>query len=208
MIGAYGPVIFGTVGGAVCTFDGMKKTVSARWGVHEVFGDKPMLEYSGPQLIEVEFDMNLIVPFTVNPRATITLLQEFMDLAIPNPLVIGSMPMGRDASLFIMTSLEVSPEYFFRGGSIIGAKVRVSLKEYPTNFVSNLLKALKGAILGDVKAPTDPSALNTEAANNAPIVLDNDYGGYSESFAKAFPATGPKLGEGGGGTGGGGSGEF
>lgn len=175
MIGLYGPVVFGTTGAGVSTFDDMHKTVSARWGVHEVFGAKPMLEYSGPQLIELTFSMDLITPATVNPTSTITMLQEIMDLAIPLPLVIGSMPMGRDASLFVMQSLEVIPEYFFRKGTIMGAKVQVSLKEYPTNIISSLLNALGGAlgglIPGNVQAPTSTALIGTENAGIAPATL-------------------------------------
>jgi phage protein U len=175
----YGAIVFGTSHGVVSTFNDLKKTVSARWSTHEVFGDKPMLEYAGPELISLTFEMELITPVTINPTATIVQLQEIMDLAIPLPLVIGKIPMGRDASLFVMESLDVNPEYFFRGGTIMGAKVNVTLKEYPTNFVSSLLNALKGAVGGllgglipaNVKAATPIAQLATEAAAAAPAKI-------------------------------------
>lgn len=176
MIGLYGPVVFGVVGGGVQTFDQMRKQVSARWGTHEVHMSKPLLEYGGPQLIELTFIMTLIKPVTVDPTGTIRLLQETMDLAIPWPLIIGKMPMGRDASLFVMESLGVNPEYFFRGGTIIGANVEVKLKEYPTSLISSLFNALGGLFRGgfgrvaqDVGAPTEPGAVAREAAGAAHV---------------------------------------
>jgi hypothetical protein len=114
MIGLYGPVFFHSGSTGLTTFDAMKKTVTARWGVHEVWLDKPMLEYAGPELIEISFTMELIKPFTTDPLGMIILLEETMDLAIPYPLVIGLKPMGRGMSLFVLTSLTHEMKYFYR----------------------------------------------------------------------------------------------
>lgn len=177
-IGTYGPIIFGTGPTGVLTFDNFKKTVTARWGTHEVYQDKPLLEYAGPNLIEVAFTMGLISPITSDPTAAIVTLQETMDLALPYPLTIGMLPVGRDASLFILESLEVNPKYFYRGGTIIGAEVAVKLKEYPTNFISTLLQALGGLFGGggaastvapDIQAPSNPVQLAPEVRVGQPV---------------------------------------
>ena len=146
MIGLYGPVLFGTFGGKVSTFDGFKKSVAARWGVHEVWQDKPAMEYAGASLIEVEFKMTLCKPYTIDPMATVVLLQETMDLALPYPLVLGLFPVGRGLSLFVMTELQTEFQYFYRGGALMGAVCDVKLKEYPNpNIINTLLQALGGA---------------------------------------------------------------
>jgi hypothetical protein len=149
MIGLYGTIFFhsGTTG--LTTFDEMNKTVAARWGDHPVHLAKPLLEYSGPQLIEITFKMELIKPFTADPLGTIIILEEIMDLAIPLPLIIGMKPMGRGLSLFVLASLKHQMKYFYRGGGLLGASVEVELKEYPTTIsISSLMRALGGVFGG------------------------------------------------------------
>jgi phage protein U len=160
-------VVFGTFGGAVSTFDELKKTVSARWGTHEIWQGKPILEYAGASLIELTFKMELIKPYTVDPKSAITMLQEIMDLAIPLPLIIGLFPMGRGLSLFVMESLEIELKYFFQGGGILGASANVKLKEYPNPPLINTLRAALGG--GDTAPATDTAATaapGTAAASN------------------------------------------
>jgi hypothetical protein len=158
MIGLYGPIFFhsGTTG--LTTFDALKKTVTGRWGNHDVWMSKPLLEYSGPQLIEISFRMELIKPVTVDPLMTIVMLEEIMDFAMPLPLVIGMKPMGRGSSLFVLTSLSHEMKYFYRNGGLMGASVEVQLKEYPDTFtISNLMKAL-GGLFGAGGVGTDAAA--------------------------------------------------
>jgi hypothetical protein len=127
----------------------MSKTVTARWGDHAIHLDKPLLEYSGPQLIELSFKMELVKPFTADPLGTIIVLEEIMDLAIPLPLIVGMKPMGRGFSLFVLTSLKHQMKYFYRGGGLMGASVEVELKEYPTTIsISSLTRALGGVFSG------------------------------------------------------------
>jgi phage protein U len=181
MLGLYGPVFFTTIFGGVNTFDDLKKTTSTRWGTHELWQQLPLLEYTGPHLIELSFKMNFILPITTDPAGAMFLLEQMQYSATPYPLVIGLMPMGRGPSLFVMESLEENPKYFFRGGSIIGASVEVKLKEYPISFgLNNLLSALGGAF--GSSTPTDvvgaalPAAVvSTEqaaAATASPVVAN------------------------------------
>jgi hypothetical protein len=144
MIGMYGPIFFE----AATSPEGIKKTVGARWGTHELWRAKPLLEYAGPSLIGLEFKMIFIKPFTADPLAMVILLEETMDLALPYPLILGIKPMGRGASLFVMEDLTVSPQYFFQGGAFLGVEVEVKLKEYPDNLISTLLAALGGVFGG------------------------------------------------------------
>jgi phage protein U len=155
MIGLYGTILFHSGTGSITTFDELKKTVSARWETHEIFQDKPLLEYGGPQLIEVSFSMCFIKPMTMDPTAGIIALQQIMDLALPLPLILGVLPVGRGSSLFVMTELEVNPKYFFQGGSIMGAAVEVKLKEYVEgNILNSLQKLMGGGQGGDTTAAT------------------------------------------------------
>ena len=148
MIGVYGPIFF-TPGNPVTTFDNMKKTVTARWGEHEVWLGMPLLEYAGPKLIEVSFTMELIKPFTMDPMGAVTILEGMMDSATPAPLIVGMKPMGRGMSMFVMTSLSSQPKFFYRGGEWMGCSVEVQLKEYPsTSSPNNLMQALGGAFSG------------------------------------------------------------
>jgi hypothetical protein len=153
----------------------MKKTVTARWGNHAVHLSKPLLEYGGPELIEISFKMELVKPFTVDPLMTIVMLEEIMDLAIPLPLVIGMKPMGRGFSLFVLTSLTHEMKYFYRGGGLLGASVEVQLKEYPTTInLSSLTRALGGVfnkVTGAVSSTTSAvTSAATGVVSTSPLV--------------------------------------
>lgn len=193
MIGLYGPIFFQS-GNPVTTFDNMKKTVTARWGSHEVWLDKPLLEYSGPQLIEVSFTMELITPFTADPLGTVILLEETMDLAIPYPLIIGMKPMGRGMSLFVMTSLSSQPKHFYRNGSWLGCSVEVQLKEYPNISLSNLMQALGGVFGGGQTGASATGPFGTDAASSSAAVNQGPELVGSPGDAGAGPVNmGPEL---------------
>jgi Phage P2 GpU len=175
MIGLYGPIFFHSGSTGLTTFDEMRKTVSARWGDHPVHLQKPLLEYGGPQLIEISFRMELIKPFTMDPLGAIVILEEIMDLAIPLPLVIGLKPMGRGVSLFVLQQLSHEMKYFYRGGGLLGASVEVQLREYPDTFtISNLLRALGGQ--GGPAAPTGDVNVGplTEVSSSDPNLVTNE----------------------------------
>lgn len=199
MTGLYGPIIFGTGYGGN-DFQDMRKTVSARWLPHEVHQNKPLLEYGGPQLIELEFTMKWCLPISGDPTSAIFILQEIMDLAIPNPLIIGFLPMGRGSSLFVMTELSWNPSYFFRGGTMIAANASVHLKEYvDTLGMSSLASALGNGggsgIAGDVGAGSLPSSLSApEIANSA--ITNSPLGGNPVPAGIGFgaPPSGPPAG--------------
>jgi Phage P2 GpU len=168
MIGMYGFVIFTSGGfGRLNTFDELRKSVSARWEPHDIIKGKPLLEYGGPALIEVEFTMNFIKPMTTDPTVMMITLEQIMDFALPLPLVIGLKPMGRGASLFVMSDLSENPKYFYRNGQIIAASVEVRLMEYATGFlfgnISQALGKLGNTLTGafraakSVVAPTIPT---------------------------------------------------
>jgi len=169
MTGIYGPIVFGTGYGGN-DFQDMRKTVSARWLSHEVHLNKPLLEYGGPQLIEVEFTMKWMLPISGDPVSAIFILQEIMDLALPLPLFIGLLPVGRGSSLFVMQELQISPKYFVQGGVLIGADAQVHLKEYvDTLALNSLLQALgAGNTASDVNAGSLPTDMvNTESAGSS-----------------------------------------
>jgi phage protein U len=186
MIGLYGPILFhsGTTG--LQTFDEMKKTVTARWGTHDVWLQKPLLEYSGPQLIEITFRMELIKPFTADPLMSIIMLEEIMDLATPLPLVIGMKPMGRGLSMFVLTSLSHQMKYFYRNGGLLGASVEVQLKEYVSNPLSNLMKALGGLFGGGQSGGVAGAAQDTQAVTGGDAV-GQEQAAFNASVDKSLP---------------------
>jgi Phage P2 GpU len=172
MIGMYGPIFFTT--GVVV--DNMKKTVGARWGTHEIWQGKPILEYAGASLIELSFQLQLLKPFTIDPLAAIITLQEIMDLATPLPLILGVFPMGRGLSLFVMESLEVEPLYFFQGGGILGANCEVKLKEYPDPGLINSLLAALGGQGSQSTADVGTAGSTTSAAGGVDTGADANAG--------------------------------
>ena len=134
MIGVFGltpPIIFGASPLGTVTFEDMSKTQEARWADHEVHLSLPLSEFIGPNLSEIEFTMNFIQGWTMDPTLGIIAVETAINLSLPGPLIIGLKPMGRGMSLFTIRSIVEKPKFFQpNNGSILAATIGVKLKEY------------------------------------------------------------------------------
>lgn len=133
MIGIFGttpPLIFGASPLGLLTFSDFEKTCKARFITHEIHLQKPIVEYTGPDLKEIRFKMNFLAPFTTPPAAGILLLETFLASGSPQPLIIGALPVASGLSQFVIKELKEVVQWWGPSGSIIGASVEVELLEY------------------------------------------------------------------------------
>lgn len=124
--GIWGPVTFARQVGVMHSFE-EKESVS--FAEHSIHLQKPILEFVGPGLCEVSFEMDFLVGLTTAPAAGIVLLSSLLKAARAYPLIIGGRPVGSFASRFVLIELGAAHHWYLASGGIQNATVKVSLKQ-------------------------------------------------------------------------------
>ena len=66
--GIFGSVVFGRALGRIHTFYEVDRKYSGRYGEHQVHLRKPLLEYAGPALVEIEMSLTLDAAWCGDPN--------------------------------------------------------------------------------------------------------------------------------------------
>jgi phage protein U len=128
--GIYGTVIFGRARGRIMTPEELQRKYAARYGEHQVHLRKPLLEYGGPGLVEIEMKIKLNSTWCGNPLPLLAEWHAYHDNALAAPLIIGGKPMGPGLSLFVVNELHESHRHWLGGGQLINVELTVQMKEY------------------------------------------------------------------------------
>lgn len=128
ILGVFGPIVFSVSSLAVLNFQNLGRTTKKRIARHEVLEGKPRIEYIGPDLSEVNFDMHFDITYGVQPRAMLTLLHAMSENKLAYPLVIGGRPQG--VHNWCLESVSESWDNVYGGGELAAATVHVKLIEY------------------------------------------------------------------------------
>lgn len=124
-LGLLGVIPFVCSSSVVMTFKDLQVERSDRWATHEVIGQKPKLEYIGPQLLQVRFAIQLTSALGITPLAALVALKEMMELHEPQRLLIGPEYMGK----FIIESISECRKHHSGLGICVSADVTVNLRE-------------------------------------------------------------------------------
>lgn len=124
-LGVLGLIPFVCSSSAVLTFRNLSVERSDRWATHDVIGNKPKLEYVGPNLLQVSFEIQLNSSLGVTPIASLIALKELMDLHEPQRLLIGPDYFGK----FVIESMSESRKHHNGFGICISADVTLNLRE-------------------------------------------------------------------------------
>lgn len=124
-LGLLGMIPFVCSSSVVMTFKDLQVERSDRWATHEVIGQKPKLEYIGPQLLQVSFSIHLNSALGVTPLAALVALREMMELHEPQRLMIGPDYMGK----FIIESMSENRKHHSGLGICVSADVTINLRE-------------------------------------------------------------------------------
>lgn len=111
-----------------CTFDDYGRSSGGRWAQHDIIGDKPVLEFIGPDIEKISFTMQLRVDQGVSPEKMLKKLRKLRDEAKYFPLVIGGKLIGNN--MWVLESIDESVSFWGMLGNMLSAKVSVTLKEY------------------------------------------------------------------------------
>lgn len=114
----------------VHTFSDMTVNTENRFAQHDAHLEMPILEYVGPGLTEVNFNMNFNTQWGSEPTASLLILRAYLKWGFFSPLLVGMRPVTIGFNLFVCTKLAEEHKFFDGAGQLFGAAVQVQLREY------------------------------------------------------------------------------
>lgn len=130
LVGTFGVLMFECSRRRVHTFTNLRVTNQNRFATHDVHLQMPILEFTGPGLTEVNFRMNFNTQWGSEPTLSLLALRTYVRTGMVAPLLVGMRPITMGFNLFVCTAVEEEHKWFDGGGSLFGAAVDVTLKEY------------------------------------------------------------------------------
>ena len=127
-IGAYGDIIFETSDSKVETFDGFTRTTKSRLATHNIIGQKPIVEFIGPDVDEISFNMKFNVLLGVDPLSETDKLRKYATEGKAFYLILDNCPVGDNQ--WVVESVGDSVSAWNNTGAIVSTTVAVTLKEY------------------------------------------------------------------------------
>lgn len=129
--GSFGDIVFEVSSRHVLTYRDYKRATKARYGSHEIIGQKPIIEYMGPDGEELSFSMQFRPELGVNPAEEADKVRKICETGKHDYLIIGNVVIG--ANPWVIASVSESAEIWDNMGRIIKSKIDVTLKEYVAN---------------------------------------------------------------------------
>lgn len=127
-IGTLGDLVFEASTSTIRTFDDYKRNTKARIATHELIGRKPILEFLGPDVEEITFNMKFYVFFGVNPTAEVQKLRKSCSNGEVMNFILNNQPVGDNK--WLIESVGEAVTAWDNMGNIIRSSVDVTLKEY------------------------------------------------------------------------------
>lgn len=112
----------------VYTFDGYGRSGTARYAKHELIGKKPVLEFIGPDIEEISFNMKLRSEHGISPRIELEKLRKYRDTGKVMQLVLGGKVVGKHQ--WVIESIGETVNFWSMSGQILSCDVDIKLKEY------------------------------------------------------------------------------
>ena len=124
----WGELVFKVNSNQVFSFRKMKRSYSGRWAAHNIIGDRPKMEFQGPEMDEITLEIILDAELGVTPRVILKRLR----LAAKNGEVeyfyVGGRKMG--ANKFYIASGTENWNEIWNEGELVRATASVTFREY------------------------------------------------------------------------------
>lgn len=143
IVGSLGDVYFIASSRIVRTISEYQQKYSARYSEHAILQGKPRLEYTGPGLSEISFQIQLHAMHGVNPENEISRLRNYVETGAAMDFILDGSPIGDD--LWVITDMNCGNIQFNGTGGIIYCEVSLQLKEY----ISDTVSMMKGVSQSD-----------------------------------------------------------
>ena len=142
IVGYMGKIPFITSRRYLLTIDDFERNSEGRWAKHEIIGQKPVLEFLGPDTENITMKITLRRDHGINPDSILSTLRNMRDTGEAFPLVLGSKvigdaimslikkrPFGTSTGLWVLKSIS-EPVKHWAGGNPYIVDVSVTLEEY------------------------------------------------------------------------------
>lgn len=127
-LGSFGEIVFEVSNRRVLTYKDYKRQTKARYASHEIIGQKPILEFLGPDGEEITFTMQFRIDLGVTPAEEADKVREMCEKGKAEYLILGNSVIG--ANQWIITDVGDSADTWDNMGRIIKTQIDVTLKEY------------------------------------------------------------------------------
>lgn len=128
MVGLFGTIRFRVSDSRVLTFRNLKREIGADWNSMDRIGNKPLVEFGGPKLQTISFEIILDASLGVPPKTMLKRLERMTEGGEAYDLVIGNERVGNFQ--WVITKCSQVWNVVLRRGEIYRATVSVSLQEY------------------------------------------------------------------------------
>ena len=147
IVGYMGSIPFITSRRYLQTFDDYQRNSEGRWAKHDIIGQKPSLEFLGPDTEKISMRIMLRRDHGVNLESVLNQLRQMRDTGEVFPLVLGSKvignllksiwkasPFGTSTGLWVLKGLTEDAKHW-AGGNLYIVDATVTLEEYSERMV-------------------------------------------------------------------------
>ena len=117
----------------IFTLNNYSKSISANYAEHDVIGSKPILEFTGPKLQTISFDVRISSYLGYHPRKQMNQLIEYCENGAVLSFILGDGPIGDNK--WVIESISETTEEFMGNGDVLSCIATINLKEYIENEV-------------------------------------------------------------------------
>jgi Phage protein U len=128
MIGSFGDIVFEVSSEKVRTLDNFQRQGSANYSEHSVIMGKQSLEFTGPNIESVSYEMLFHSHLGVVPIDEVKKLREMRDTGVADYLILDGEPQGSDK--WVITDISEKWEHMDPDGSPHIILATVNMKEY------------------------------------------------------------------------------
>ncbi len=128
MIGYFGEIIFETNDKRICTFNNLKRSISASYSEHKRYRKKSELEFEGPGNQSVTFDMKFMAGNGVSPWKMVHEIIQLCENGIVNSFVIGGHRVGNGK--WVIKSIDEDYKEVWNHGELVSVSITVTAEEY------------------------------------------------------------------------------
>jgi hypothetical protein len=128
MIGCFGSVTFETSNKKICTFNSLKRSISAGYSEHKRYTKKSQREFEGPQNQTVTFEMKFVAGHGVKPWNMLHKIIKLCEKGTVCTFVIGSHKVG--GGKWTIDSVDADYREVWKRGELVSVSVNVTATEY------------------------------------------------------------------------------
>lgn len=128
MIGCFGSVTFLTSDKRICTFNNLKRSISASYSEHKRYTKKSQREFEGPQNQTVTFEMKFVAGHGVKPLTMLNKIIKLCENGTVCTFVLGGQKVGDGR--WIIDSVDADYREVWSHGELVSVSVTVTATEY------------------------------------------------------------------------------